>query len=81
MSQVTTETASLLEKALSYVQRKEEQDQDSSLTAGLSIPSHEEVGILKYNKLSTEAKESSPKQILCQNIFVLVNQNIDRKQR
>jgi len=43
--EVTTETASLLEKALSYVQRKEEQEQeqDTSLTAGLSIPSHEEV--------------------------------------
>ena len=56
MSQVTTETASLLEKALSYVQRKEEQEQeqDTSLTAGLSIPSHEEVGIYMYNKLLTE---------------------------
>jgi len=40
--EVTNETESFLEKALSYVQRKEN-DEDTSLTSGLSIPSHEEV--------------------------------------
>jgi len=40
--EVTQETESFLEKALSYVQRKDN-DEDLSLISGLAIPSHEEV--------------------------------------
>ena len=40
--QVNNETDSFLATALSYVQRKET-DEDTSLTAGMAIPSHEEV--------------------------------------
>ena len=40
--QVNNETDSFLATALSYVQRKDT-DEDTSLTAGMAIPSHEEV--------------------------------------
>jgi len=47
--EVTKETESFLEKALSYVQKKEN-DLDLSLASGLSIPSHEEV---EFDSLNT----------------------------
>ena len=40
--QVNKETESFLATALSYVQRRDT-DEDTSLTAGMAIPSHEEV--------------------------------------
>ena len=40
--QVNNETESFLATALSYVQRKDTEE-DTSLTAGMAIPSHEEV--------------------------------------
>jgi len=39
---VNNETESFLATALSYVQRKDTEE-DTSLTAGMAIPSHEEV--------------------------------------
>ena len=38
------ETESFLATALSYVQRRDTEE-DTSLTAGMAIPSHEEVGL------------------------------------
>lgn len=53
--EVTQETSSMLEKALSYVQRREAEDQDNSLASGLSIPSHEEVEMDSLNTIDLEA--------------------------
>jgi len=52
--EVTHETATFLDKALSYVQRRENEE-DISLTSGLSIPSHEEVECGSLNNDDLEA--------------------------
>jgi len=52
--EVTQETSSALDKALSYVQRREAEDQDNSLASGLSIPSHEEVEMDSLNTIDLE---------------------------
>lgn len=53
--EVTNETETFLERALSYVQKKE-CDLDLSLASGLTIPSHEEVELdsLNTNDLETD---------------------------
>jgi len=53
--EVTRETETYLEKALSYaITPKKEDEDDISLTSGLSIPSHEEVDVGSYKDLEKD---------------------------
>jgi len=51
--EVTHETESFLDKALNYVQRRDNEE-DLSLTSGMSIPSHEEVELDSMNTTDLE---------------------------
>lgn len=53
--EVNQETNTFLEKALSYVQKKETDEQEMSLASGLAIPSHEEVELDSLNTQDLEA--------------------------